>query len=177
VVGGGNSAGQAAVVSRRARQARAHTVRARPASPPACRAISYAASRTTHGSRCARAPKSPRWKARATSDRVRWRGPEGEETREIRHVFAMTGAAPSTRWLAGVVSNWTDRGSSAPARSQAVCADRTMAAGPLAVSARNQHSRPFRGGRCPRRQCQTRRPRRWAKGSIAVSFVHQVLAE
>ena len=35
-------------------------------------------------------------------DRVRWRGPGGaEETREIRHVFLMTGAVPNTRWLEG----------------------------------------------------------------------------
>jgi thioredoxin reductase (NADPH) len=33
-------------------------------------------------------------------DRVRWRGPGGaEETREIRHVFLMTGAVPNTLWL------------------------------------------------------------------------------
>ena len=35
-------------------------------------------------------------------ERVRWRGPDrAEETREIRHVFLMTGAVPNTLWLEG----------------------------------------------------------------------------
>jgi thioredoxin reductase (NADPH) len=32
-------------------------------------------------------------------ERIRLRGPAGEETREIGHVFLMTGAEPNTRWL------------------------------------------------------------------------------
>ena len=39
-------------------------------------------------------------------ERVRWReSPSGrEETRDIRHVFSMTGAVPSTAWLNGCVA-------------------------------------------------------------------------
>jgi len=36
-------------------------------------------------------------------ERVRWRDGTGVETRDIRHVFVMTGAEPSTRWLEGCV--------------------------------------------------------------------------
>ena len=38
-------------------------------------------------------------------ERVRWRESKtgSVETREIRHVFVMTGAAPSTQWLDGCV--------------------------------------------------------------------------
>src|SRR5208282_5737734 len=32
---------------------------------------------------------------------VRWRGPDGEEEKAIRHVFVMTGADPNAHWLAG----------------------------------------------------------------------------
>jgi thioredoxin reductase (NADPH) len=35
--------------------------------------------------------------------RVRWRDATGVEARDIRHVFVMTGAEPSTRWLEGCV--------------------------------------------------------------------------
>jgi thioredoxin reductase (NADPH) len=36
---------------------------------------------------------------------VEWRGPDGVvETRPIAHVFSMTGAEPNTRWLAGCVA-------------------------------------------------------------------------
>jgi thioredoxin reductase (NADPH) len=37
-------------------------------------------------------------------DRVRWRGPDGTETRAIRHVFVMTGAVPGTQWLEGCLA-------------------------------------------------------------------------
>ena len=38
-------------------------------------------------------------------ERVRWRkNDEPDETHEIRHVFVMTGAEPSTRWLGGCVT-------------------------------------------------------------------------
>jgi thioredoxin reductase (NADPH) len=36
-------------------------------------------------------------------ERVRWRDGTGVETRDVRHVFVMTGAEPSTRWLEGCV--------------------------------------------------------------------------
>jgi thioredoxin reductase (NADPH) len=36
-------------------------------------------------------------------ERVAWRGPDGEQARGIGHVFLMTGAAPNTGWLQGCV--------------------------------------------------------------------------
>ena len=35
---------------------------------------------------------------------VKWRGPVGVEAREMRRVFVMTGADPNTRWLSGCVA-------------------------------------------------------------------------
>jgi thioredoxin reductase (NADPH) len=32
-------------------------------------------------------------------ERIAWHGPEGEQARDIAHVFLMTGAVPNTRWL------------------------------------------------------------------------------
>jgi thioredoxin reductase (NADPH) len=32
-------------------------------------------------------------------ERVQWRGPDGTETHNVRHLFVMTGAVPRTRWL------------------------------------------------------------------------------
>ncbi|HEV8119841.1 MAG TPA: FAD-dependent oxidoreductase [Candidatus Polarisedimenticolia bacterium] len=37
-------------------------------------------------------------------DRVTWRGPGGEKTASVRHVFLMTGADPNTAWLGGCVA-------------------------------------------------------------------------
>jgi thioredoxin reductase (NADPH) len=37
-------------------------------------------------------------------DRVTWRGPGGEKTTNVRHVFLMTGADPNTAWLGGCVA-------------------------------------------------------------------------
>ena len=37
-------------------------------------------------------------------ERVTWRNSDGAETREIGHVFLMTGAVPNTRWLQGCVA-------------------------------------------------------------------------
>jgi thioredoxin reductase (NADPH) len=37
-------------------------------------------------------------------ERVTWRNGAGAETREIGHVFLMTGAVPNTRWLQGCVA-------------------------------------------------------------------------
>jgi hypothetical protein len=37
-------------------------------------------------------------------ERVTWRNEAGSETRNITHVFLMTGALPNTRWLEGCVA-------------------------------------------------------------------------
>jgi thioredoxin reductase (NADPH) len=36
-------------------------------------------------------------------ERVKWRGPDGVQSRDIAHVFLMTGAAPNTSWLQSCV--------------------------------------------------------------------------
>ena len=40
----------------------------------------------------------------AQLQRVTWRSEKGSETREIKHVFLMTGAVPNTRWLQGCIA-------------------------------------------------------------------------
>jgi len=40
----------------------------------------------------------------ARLERVTWRSDTGSETREIKHVFLMTGAVPNTRWLQGCIA-------------------------------------------------------------------------
>jgi thioredoxin reductase (NADPH) len=37
-------------------------------------------------------------------ERVTWRSEKGSETREIKHVFLMTGAVPNTSWLQGCIA-------------------------------------------------------------------------
>lgn len=112
-------------------------------------------------------------------ERIRWRdNRSGEvETHEIRHVFVMTGAVPNTRWLERCIV-LDDKGfiKTGPNLSQ----DDLAAAGwPLA---RPPHlletSRPgvfavgnVRGGNIKRVASAV------GEGSIAVAFVHQVLHE
>jgi thioredoxin reductase (NADPH) len=40
----------------------------------------------------------------ARLERVTWRSDTGSETREIEHVFLMTGAVPNTDWLQGCIA-------------------------------------------------------------------------
>ena len=98
MVGGGNSAGQAACSSP-ASHARSHAgARARPADSMSRYLIQRIES--TPNSRCAPARGSRRWKGRALERQ--WRHVEsGERERHIRHLFVMTGADPNTDWLGG----------------------------------------------------------------------------
>ncbi|HMF90714.1 MAG TPA: hypothetical protein VKL40_08735 [Candidatus Angelobacter sp.] len=81
-------------------------------------------------------------------ERVRWRNIQtGQvETRDISHMFVMTGAVPNTRWLDGCM------------------ALETSLPGVFAVG-------DIRGGSVKRVAFAV------GKGSIAISFVHQVLSE
>jgi len=111
-------------------------------------------------------------------ERVLFRGPDGaEEERAIRHIFVMTGAAPSTEWLEGCLA-LDAKGfiKTGPDLSQEDLAD---ARWPLA---RNPYlletSLPgvfavgdVRSGNVKRVASAV------GEGSIAVSFVHRVLAE
>ena len=112
-------------------------------------------------------------------ERVRWRDDQigAIETHEIRHVFVMTGAVPSTDWLRGCVAleakgfvktgpdlsqddlaaaHWP------PARSPHLL--ETSLPGVFAVG-------DVRGGNIKRVASAV------GEGSIAISFVHQVLSE
>lgn len=112
-------------------------------------------------------------------ERVRWREDQtGKiETHDIRHVFVMTGAVPSTRWLDGCVA-LDDKGfiKTGPDLAQD---DLAAAHWPLA---RTPHlletSRPavfavgdVRSGNIKRVASAV------GEGSIAISFVHRVLRE
>ena len=112
-------------------------------------------------------------------ERVRWRNDQAGsiETHDIRHVFVMTGAVPSTEWLRGCVA-LDAKGfiKTGPDLSQD---DLAAASWPLA---RPPHlletSLPgvfavgdVRGGNTKRVASAV------GEGSIAISFVHQVLSE
>jgi thioredoxin reductase (NADPH) len=112
-------------------------------------------------------------------ERVRWRNHQtGKlETHDIRHVFIMTGAVPSTQWLAGCIA-LDAKGFIKTGRDLSL---EDMAAAPWPL-ARPPHlletSLPgvfavgdVRGGNIKRVASAV------GEGSIAISFVHQALQE
>lgn len=111
-------------------------------------------------------------------ERVRWRkDSEPGESHDIRHVFVMTGAAPSTQWLNGCVT--LDGRGFIKTGSDLSQEDLSVAKWPLA---RQPHlletSRPgvfavgdVRAGNIKRVASAV------GEGSIAISFVHQALLE
>ena len=110
-------------------------------------------------------------------ERVRWRARQnGEvETRNIRHVFMMTGAVPNTGWLDGCVV--LDKNGFIKTGPELSHEDLTAAGWPLARQPYLlETSRPgvfavgdVRGGNVKRVASAV------GEGSIAVAFVHQVL--
>src|SRR2546422_6423399 len=112
-------------------------------------------------------------------ERVRWRNDQtgSIETHDIRHVFVMTGAVPSTDWLVGCVA-LDAKGfiKTGPDLSQD---DMAAASWPLATPPHLlETSLPgvfavgdVRGGNTKRVASAV------GEGSIAISFVHQVLSE
>ncbi len=178
VVGGGNSAGQAAVFLAQTAK-RVHML---------VRSSGLADTMSRYLIR--RIEQNPAIVLRTNSEivalegsnhleRVRWRDDQigGIETHEIRHVFIMTGAVPSTDWLRGCVAleakgfvktgpdlsqddlaaaHWP------PARSPHLL--ETSLPGVFAVG-------DVRGGNIKRVASAV------GEGSIAISFVHQVLSE
>jgi thioredoxin reductase (NADPH) len=111
-------------------------------------------------------------------ERVEWRtNQEPSETHDIRHVFVMTGAAPSTQWLNGCLT-LDARGfiKTGPdlSRDELKAAQWPLSRPPHLL----ETSRPgvfavgdVRAGNIKRVASAV------GEGSIAVSFVHQVLAE
>ena len=112
-------------------------------------------------------------------ERVRWRnGQSGNvETHDIRHVFFMTGADPSTRWLDGCVA--LDAKGFIKTGPDLSPEELTAAHWPLARAPHLlETSRPgvfavgdVRAGSIKRVASAV------GEGSIAVAFVHQVLHE
>jgi thioredoxin reductase (NADPH) len=112
-------------------------------------------------------------------ERVRWRNSMtgAEESHEIRHVFMMTGAMPNTAWLAGCVA--LDAKGFIKTGPDLSHEDLTASRWPLARAPHLlETSLPgvfavgdVRGGNVKRVASAV------GEGSIAVSFVHQVLHE
>jgi len=108
-------------------------------------------------------------------ERIRWRQHGAIESRDIRHVFMMTGAVPNTAWLSGCVA-LDDKGfiKTGPALlpDDLSAANWPLARPPFLL----ETSRPgvfavgdARGGNVKRVASAV------GEGSIAVAFVHQVL--
>ena len=178
VVGGGNSAGQAAVFLAQTARRVNMLVRADGLADTMSR---YLVRRIEDNPAIALRTRTEIAALEGDShvERVQWRDNRsgGVETSDARHVFIMTGAVPNTRWFDGCVA-LDDKGfiKTGPDLSK----DDLAAAGwPLA---RPPHlletSRPgvfavgdVRGGNIKRVASAV------GEGSIAVAFVHQVLAE
>ncbi|MFL6647478.1 MAG: FAD-dependent oxidoreductase [Sulfurifustaceae bacterium] len=178
VVGGGNSAGQAAVfLAQHAKHV--HVL---------VRAKGLAESMSRYLIR--RVEQNPAITLRTQTEiealdgdnhleRVRWRhrATGSREERAIRHVFIMTGADPSTKWLDGCVAldaKGFIKTGAALSQAELAGAHWPLARAPLLL----ETSRPgvfavgdVRGGNIKRVASAV------GEGSIAVSFVHQVLSE
>jgi len=112
-------------------------------------------------------------------ERIRWvdRRTGGAEDHAIRHVFMMTGAMPNTGWLQGCIA--LDEKGFVKTGSELTRDDLTAARWPLARAPHLlETSLPgvfavgdVRGGNIKRVASAV------GEGSIAISFVHQVLAE
>jgi thioredoxin reductase (NADPH) len=178
VVGGGNSAGQAAVFLAQTAK-RVHML---------VRASGLAESMSRYLIR--RIEQNPAIVLRTNSEivaldgnehlgRVRWREAETGiiETHDIRHVFVMTGAVPSTQWLAGCVAldakgfiktgpdlSPDDLSAAHWPRARPPYLLETSLPGVFAVG-------DVRGGNIKRVASAV------GEGSIAISFVHQALSE
>jgi thioredoxin reductase (NADPH) len=178
VVGGGNSAGQAAVFLAQTAK-RVHVL---------VRSAGLADSMSRYLSR--RIEDGPTIDLRTHTEvnalegdghleRVRWRDNRTglEETRDIRHVFLMMGAAPSTGWLEGCIA--LDVKGFIKTGPDLAPEDLAAARWPLARPPfLLETSRPgvfavgdVRGGSIKRVASAV------GEGSIAVSFVHRVLHE
>jgi len=178
VIGGGNSAGQAAVfLAQTAR--RVHML---------VRSDGLAATMSNYLIRRIRESPAIELKTRTELvevegrdrvERVRWRDLSSgrEETRDIRHVFVMTGAVPNTGWLGGCValdSNGFIKTGSDLSKEELEAAGWPLDRAPHLL----ETNRPgvfavgdVRAGNSKRVASAV------GEGSNAVSFVHRLLAE
>ena len=160
VVGGGNSAGQAAVFLSQYRAARARAGAVRRARRQHV-ALPDSPHRGEPEHRAAHADGDRRRsKATTTSSGSRWRSDAtgAVETRAIRHVFVMTGAMPNTGWLDGCVA-LDAKGfiKTGPDLSRRGSGDGAVAARAAAAPARDEPAGRVRGRRRARRQHEARR--------------------
>lgn len=177
VVGGGNSAGQAAVFLAQTARKVDMLIRSRGLADTMSR---YLIRRIEENPAIELHPCTELMALEGNGhlERVKWQRDRGPvETRNIRHVFVMTGAAPSTRWLSGCLS--LDERGFIKTGPDLTLDDLREARWPLA---RQPHlletSRPgvfavgdVRAGNVKRVASAV------GEGSIAVSFVHQALQE
>ena len=177
VVGGGNSAGQAAVFLAQTAERVHILVRTGGLTETMSR---YLIRRIEENPRIVLRTKTEIVALEGADhlERVRWRNESGNiETRDLRHVFLMTGAVPATRWLNGCVAldgkNFIKTGPDlsesdlAAARwplPRAPYLLETSLPGVFAVG-------DVRGGNIKRVAAAV------GEGSIAISFVHRVLPE
>jgi thioredoxin reductase (NADPH) len=177
VVGGGNSAGQAAVFLAQTARKVHLLVRSRGLAESMSRYL------------IRRIEESPAIELRTCTEltalegnehleRIQWRKDhEPSETRAIRHVFVMTGAAPSTQWLSGCLTldarGFIKTGTDL-SREELSAAKWPLARPPHLL----ETSRPgvfavgdVRAGNIKRVASAV------GEGSIAISFVHQALQE
>lgn len=91
------------------------------------------------------------------------------ETREIQHVFMMTGADPNTEWR-------KSRARRKGFHQDGYRGSRRLASAPGSLSARNEPSRSFAVGDI-RAESVKRVASAVGEGSMVVQFVHKVLAE
>jgi thioredoxin reductase (NADPH) len=156
VVGGGNSAGQAAVFLAQTARKVYMLIRSRGLAETMSRYL------------IRRIEDSPAIELRTCTEisalegdfhlqRVTWRKDQGPvETRDIQHVFVMTGAAPSTKWLSGCVI-LDDQGFVKTGPDLARRPGLSALATPTTSPSRDEPSRSFRGGRRAGGQRQARR--------------------
>jgi thioredoxin reductase (NADPH) len=178
IVGGGNSAGQAAVFLAEKRSRVHMLVRgdglADSMSRYLIRRIDDNPAITLHAR-----TELVALEGNGRLERVRWRNnvTDEEETHEIRHVFMMTGAMPNTAWLGGCVS--LDAKGFIKTGSDLSRDDLAVSHWPLARPPHLLETNlpgvfavgDVRGGNVKRVASAV------GEGSIAVSFVHQVLHE
>ena len=177
IVGGGNSAGQAAVfLSQTARHVHM-LVRSKGLAESMSR---YLIRRIEENSRITlhTCTEIVDLDGNDRLERVQWRTDGGPiESHEIRHVFVMTGAKPSTKWLDGCVT--LDAQGFVKTGSDLSAEDLTAAKWPLSRAPHLlETSRPgvfavgdVRAGNVKRVASAV------GEGSIAISFVHRALQE
>ena len=177
VVGGGNSAGQAAVFLSQAAKRVCMLVRsmglAESMSRYLIRRIEETPSIVLHP-----CTEIVALDGDGHLESVEWRNPEGAvERHDIRHIFLMTGAVPNTAWLGGCVAldpkGFVKTGSDI-SRDDLAAARWPLARPPhlLETSLRGVFAAgDVRGGNIKRVASAV------GEGSIAISFVHRVLAE